>query len=293
MHFPQDTLGQLVRSHIAEQAKRFDSTEELLQSKRDDLRAAQLLSGNAHDTWSQGSVHLTTKLHSESAQDETSVAAFSDSSPASHRFDATYKDSLLESTDYGVHRTIHNAIESAPIILSLQHAILRLENHLTRAIERQENSEARIRSLEDERETLRLEVQALSDLSVKHSSVIAELRMALAGSIESLPRHAPQNANERSLTRAADLRETQALLTTALQEDTVTAAALIGNRGSRTSAAGSHATPSAKETVCDQCFSRSLCTPCGNCGSEWYCSANCALLRRDKHRPACDLLRGR
>lgn len=47
----------------------------------------------------------------------------------------------------------------------------------------------------------------------------------------------------------------------------------------------------AKETVCDQCFNKAICTPCSSCESEWYCSVQCALLRRDKHHPACELLK--
>ncbi len=46
-----------------------------------------------------------------------------------------------------------------------------------------------------------------------------------------------------------------------------------------------------KETVCDQCFSRAMCTSCRNCQSEWYCTVNCQVLRQEMHRQACGMLR--
>jgi len=42
-----------------------------------------------------------------------------------------------------------------------------------------------------------------------------------------------------------------------------------------------------KDAVCDECFTRALCTPCPRCGGEWYCSAKCQLARQDKHKQLC------
>lgn len=51
--------------------------------------------------------------------------------------------------------------------------------------------------------------------------------------------------------------------------------------------------PPPKETICDNCFHKGVCTPCPRCESEWYCSVNCALLRRLKHSEACAMLQER
>jgi hypothetical protein len=294
--FPQDQLGLLVRSHIEEQTKRFDSTEELLRQKRDDLRSAEFLSAQLHDNVRSrdSSVQSTVGQNASLMQGRSTLPQYSTGAvraPSEFSFVSPAQEEPPKSSSYEMHRALCDAVETSPMVLSLQHTILRLENNLSHMHERQEKSEARIRFLEDEKETMRLELQALSNLCMVHSSVVAELRQALvslSNGPTSLNELHQSSSSVETDCRIADLRDTQALLTTALQEDTFTAAALVGVRSAPD---GSKA--SKKETVCDQCFSRALCSACGNCGSEWYCSANCALLRREKHRPACEMLRGR
>ncbi|CUG85683.1 Hypothetical protein, putative [Bodo saltans] len=298
--FPQDQLGLLVRSHIEEQTKRFDSTEELLRSRREDLRKAELFSREddrreppipsfIHTALRSSSAASTNHSNRSTIEHRNVSPTRQGSSPTLPVFPASQPESSshalqIELRDpfstFESHRAFCDAVEGSPVVLSLQHSIIRLENHLALMYERQEKSDARIRVLEDEKETMRLELQTLGNLCMSHSSILAELRQAISVSERRMPSlHADEKRNE--------LRETHALLATALQEDTLTAAALIGARSSEGDKQNK------KETVCDQCFSRAVCTSCGNCGSEWYCSANCALLRREKHRPACEMLRGR
>jgi hypothetical protein len=343
MIFPQDQLGDLVRQHITEQTRRFDTSEEQLRARREALQEAERLSksevasppasayppryphsiSSSRESSTQSiALHAVqqgglSRSSSTAAAPRTNGVAHAEHRnvspvrresemlfvapplPADHPMasNSALFDAAGDASAFAQHRALSFAVENSPMMLGLQHTILRLEEHMTKLYERQTSTDDRVRRLEDETSTLRLELQSVCDLCMRHTSTIAELRQALLHTSASANTARPVQIQESSSTvlpmddehhhKQRALQETQALLATVLQEDQSTAAALIGVRPGFAGDAGGNA----KETVCDQCFQKARCTSCGNCGSEWYCSANCALLRRDKHRAACDMLR--
>lgn len=203
------------------------------------------------------------------------------------------------------------AIEDSPVVINLQNTVSHLEGLVHTALRALDSNAQRVHALEQENVTLRYEVQTLAalvrDMSVAQTAAAAATSSYTrsghsSGAVQFLLQHnasAPSSAAS-SPARAArdshsrdekqqhndDKRESRALYEMALNSDPAAAAASVLLYGSRTSGAAAQ-----RETVCDQCFGKALCTACAGCNAEWYCSAACALMRRDKHKMSCDMLR--
>lgn len=262
---PQDQLGRLVRDHIDEQTKKFETSQTKIRCHTEELMAVResirLATSRANSSTAPSvePFHYDDDAHSAQVHRNDAVNGQDDAVPLP-------PDMAAYSPHAEMAATIVTAINDSPVIIELRSKVEWLTNHLTTVMGALDATQSRLATCEAENLTLRMEVATLRDHFQANFDALKEERTA------ELQRHARSEIDFAAQQRVA-----------AVIEEESPAISLVGQRRP-------HELP-AKETVCDQCFGKALCTACQGCESEWYCSSQCALLRRDKHRAACEMLR--
>ena len=147
-----------------------------------------------------------------------------------------------------------------------------VQSLLQHAVQQIKSLEDRVNYCEDENRSLTLQIDALREHVLRKERAEANSLDVQLPQITSLPQPPPPPA-----------APTSSALTARDEGPTAGSTPLAASATLR-------GIP-AKETVCDQCFSRAMCTACRNCESEWYCSVNCQVLRQEMYRQACGMLR--
>lgn len=254
MTFFDDQLGKMVRMHIEEQERRFHLSNERIATKQSDLKSVQQQQQQS-STASAAVAPLAAASLPETAAPPTATVSLELFNYQSARIDQLERNfALMMQNVESLSRRVHLA-EAARDSARLELGVLR--EALTELQQQQQHQQQ----------------QQQTAAAVYHAAASPPTSAAATTTVSPVKVAASTAPSSSSV---AVLKEK------ALQE----VGRPLENRSDFTTQSAI-----AKETVCDQCFNKAICTPCSSCESEWYCSVQCALLRRDKHHPACELLK--